>query len=166
MLDFESVLKRFTGAVEANDGAALGALFAEDGVYHDYIYGAFTGRAEIGRMLNSHFWGDATNFRWQMLDPVCDGRVGYARYYFSFTSTMPAYSGNQVLLEGTSIFHFDPDGLIRSYRETANGSAAMVQLGVKPDLMHSKSVKWARELRGRSDAASHVTGRTALDGDG
>ena len=166
MVDFNAVLKRFTDAVEANDGEALGALFAEDGVYHDYIYGPFAGRAEIGRMLNSHFWGDAKDFRWQMLDPVCDGKVGYAFYYFSFTSTMPAYAGNQVLLEGTSIFHFDPDGLIRSYRETANGAAAMVQLGVAPDLMHSKSAKWAKELRGRPDAASHTTGRSALERDG
>lgn len=163
MVDFNAVLKRFTDAVEANDAEGLGALFAEDGVYHDYIYGPFKGRAEIGRMLNSHFWGDAKDFRWQMLDPVCDGRVGYARYYFSFESTMPAFAGNQVLLEGTSIFHFDDEGLIETYRETANGSAAMVQLGVPPELMHSKSSKWARELRSRPEAAAHVTGKTALD---
>ena len=109
MVDFDAVLKRFTDAVEANDGEGLGVLFAADGIYHDYIYGPFQGRGEIARMLNSHFWGDAKDFRWQMLDPVCDGRVGYARYYFSFTSTMPAYEGNQVLLEGTSIFFFRED---------------------------------------------------------
>lgn len=163
MVDFDAVLKRFTDAVETNDGGALGNLFAEDGVYHDYIYGAFQGRDAIGHMLNSHFWGDAKDFRWQMLDPVCDGKVGYARYYFSFTSTMPDFRGNQVLLEGTSIFFFDEDGQISTYRETANGAAAMVQLGVPPELMRSKSVKWARELRTRGEAASHATGRTALD---
>ncbi|WP_417514403.1 nuclear transport factor 2 family protein [Minwuia sp.] len=165
MLDFDAVLKRFTDAVEANDGEGLGALFAEDGTYHDYIYGAFTGRESIGRMLNSHFWGDAKDFRWQMIDPVCDGRIGYARYYFSFESTMPAYAGNHVLLEGTSIFEFDDDGLIRTYRETANGAAAMVQLGIPPELMQSKSRKWARELRNRPDAASHTEGQTAMDRD-
>lgn len=164
MVDFDAVLKHFTDAVEANDAEGLGALFAEDGIYHDYIYGPFQGRVEIGRMLNRHFWGDAKDFRWQMLDPVCDGRVGYARYYFSFTSTMPDYAGNQVLLEGTSIFFFGEDGLIQTYRETANGSAAMVQLGVPAHLMQSKSAKWARELRSRDEAQSHVTGRTALDG--
>lgn len=163
MIEFDAVLQRFTDAVEANDGEGLGGLFAEDGIYHDYIYGAFQGRAAIGQMLNNHFWGDATDFRWQMLDPVCDGKVGYARYYFSFTSIMPAYRGNQVLLEGTSIFFFSDAGLIQTYRETANGSAAMVQLGIPPDLMQSKSSKWARELRGREEAQSHVTGRTALD---
>lgn len=163
MVDFDAVLKRFTDAVEANDGEALGALFTPDGTYHDYIYGPFTGRAEIARMLNSHFWGDAKDFRWQMLDPVCDGRVGYARYYFSFTSTMPDFEGNQVLLEGTSIFFFGADGQIETYRETANGAAAMVQLGVPPAKMQSKSAKWASELRNREEARSHVTGRTALD---
>lgn len=164
MVDFDAVLKRFTDAVEANDGEKLGALFTEDGTYHDYIYGPFQGRGAIAHMLNSHFWGDAKDFRWQMLDPVCDRRVGYARYYFSFTSVMPDYAGNQVLLEGTSIFFFDDSGLIETYRETANGSAAMVQLGIPPHLMQSKSTKWARELRGRDEAQSHVTGRTALDG--
>ncbi len=31
MVDFDAVLKRFTDAVEANDGEKLGALFTEDG---------------------------------------------------------------------------------------------------------------------------------------
>lgn len=165
MIDFNDVLKRFTDAVEANDGPGLAALFAGDGVYHDYIYGPFEGRERIAHMLNSHFWGDAKDFRWQMIDPVCDGRIGYARYLFSFVSTMPAFAGNHVLLEGTSIFEFGEDGLIRSYRETANGAVAMVQLGVAPELMASKSRKWAKELRGRPESASHVAaGRSAVDG--
>lgn len=165
MIDFQDVLKRFTDAVEANDGKRLAALFAEDGVYHDYIYGPFEGRERIAHMLASHFWGDAKDFRWQMIDPVCDGRIGYARYLFSFVSTMPAFAGNHVLLEGTSIFEFGVDGLIRTYRETANGAAAMVQLGVPPELMASKSAKWAKELRGRAEAADHVAaGPSALEG--
>lgn len=163
MDDFNNVLARFCDAVETNNATALGAMFTEEGVYHDYIYGAFQGRQAIGHMLNSHFWGDAEGFRWQMLDPVCDGRVGYARYLFSFISTMPDYKGNNVLLEGTSIFHFDDQGLIESYRETANGAAAMVQLGIPPELMHSKSRKWAAELRGRAEAAGHIRGPSATD---
>ncbi len=162
MVDFNKVLKRFTDAVEQNDGAALGALFTEDGTYHDYIYGPFTGRTAIGHMLNNHFWGDARDFRWQMLDPVCDGRTGYARYLFSFISTMPAYEGNHVLLEGTSIFSFAGDGLIHTYRETANGSAAMVPLGIPDELMRSKSTKWARELRGRDESAAHLAASSAI----
>ncbi|WP_164516510.1 nuclear transport factor 2 family protein [Minwuia thermotolerans] len=165
MVDFDKVLKRFTDAVESNDGAGLAALFAEDGVYHDYIYGPFEGRERIAHMLSNHFWGDAKDFSWQMIDPVCDGRTGYARYLFSFISTMPAFAGNHVLLEGTSIFIFGEDGLIESYRETANGAAAMVQLGVPPEVMAAKSRKWAKELRGRAEAAGHVAaGRSALDG--
>lgn len=156
MGDFAALLKRFTDAVEANDGEGLAALFAEDGVYHDYIYGPFAGRAKIAEMLNKHFWGDAEDFRWQMIDPVSDGRTGYARYLFSFTSTMPAYPGRRVLLEGTSIFKLRTDGLIAEYRETANGAAAMAQLGVEPERMAGRSRKWAEELRARPEAKPHL----------
>lgn len=155
MVDFRSVLERFCAAVESNDGPGLAALFAEDGVYNDYLYGPFQGRDAIGQMLNNHFWGDAEAFRWQMIDPVCDGRVGYARYLFSFTSTMPAYPGRRVVLEGTSIFHFDTDGMIESYRETAHGAPAMSQLGVEPERMAKRSRRWADELLAREEAAPH-----------
>jgi len=155
MVDFESVLARFCAAVEGNDGPGLAALFAPDGIYNDYLYGPFQGHEAIAKMLNTHFWGDAKDFRWQMIDPVCDGRVGYARYLFSFTSVMPAYPNRRVVLEGTSIFHFHPDGLIESYRETAHGAAAMSQLGVEPDRMAGKSRKWAEELLSREETAPH-----------
>lgn len=40
----EKLLDDFCRAVEQRNGKAFAALFAEDGVYHDVFYGAFTGR--------------------------------------------------------------------------------------------------------------------------
>ena len=81
-MDFAKVLNAFTAAVETGDGAALAALFTEEGVYHDGFYGAFRGRAAIAEMLEEHFWGAAKDFKWDMLDPAMAGQVGYARYLF------------------------------------------------------------------------------------
>ena len=47
MVDFRSVLERFCAVVESNDGPGLAALFAEDGVYNDYLYGPFQGRDAV-----------------------------------------------------------------------------------------------------------------------
>ncbi|MBT5812437.1 MAG: nuclear transport factor 2 family protein, partial [Rhodospirillaceae bacterium] len=40
-MNFEALLADFTAAVEANDGARLGALFAANGVYNDGFFGPF-----------------------------------------------------------------------------------------------------------------------------
>ncbi len=60
--DFEHLLDRFTSAVEAGDGTALGEIFAAEGTYVDTFYGPFTGRTAIRDMLENHFWRDAEAF--------------------------------------------------------------------------------------------------------
>jgi hypothetical protein len=44
-------------------------------------------------MINDTFYKDATEFRWDMLDPVSDGRTLYARYAFSYRSLLPEAQG-------------------------------------------------------------------------
>ena len=124
---FARVLDRFTAAVEAGDGAALASLFTEDGVYEDGFYGASSGRAEIADMLETKFWGHAEGFRWRMLEPVRDGKHGYARYVFSYRSKLPGVVGESVVFEGMSQFTFEGE-LIRRYREVFETGVAMAQL--------------------------------------
>ena len=126
--EFKNVLRLFTEAVEQNDGQGLASLFTEDGTYHDGFYGSFTGREAIATMLADHFWGAANNFFWQMDEPVFDGSIGYARYGFSYVSTLPGAEGKPVFFEGISQFTFAND-LIKDYREQFNTGAALVQLG-------------------------------------
>jgi len=130
---FGELLDRFTDAVEAGDGTALGALFTEDGVYHDTFYGAFAGRAAIADMLENRFWGDAEAFRWDMFEPVFDAEAGrgYARWVFSYTSTMEDSAGKRVAFDGMSRFRLE-GGLIGHYGEIFSAGMAFVQLDMDP----------------------------------
>ena len=131
-VDFEAVLGDFTAAVESGDGRALAALFTPEGSYHDGFYGESVGRDAIARMLEEEFWGHAEGFRWQMFDPVCDGRVGYARYLFNYRSKLPGVEGRAVVFDGISQFTFEGD-LIACYREQFNTGMAMAQLEFAPE---------------------------------
>src|ERR1051325_1736358 len=93
---FADLLLAFTKAVVANDGAGLGALFAEDGVYDDEFFGAHCGRAAIASMLQ-RFHDTGSDYRWDFLDPVNDGRTGYAKFRFSYRSALPESAGGPVL---------------------------------------------------------------------
>lgn len=145
-VDFDTILKDFTRAVEAGDGKALAALFTPDGVYHDGFYGANEGRQAIVRMLEEEFWGHAESLRWRMLDPVCDGRVGYARYLFSYESKLPGVEGQTVLFDGISQFTFEGD-LIACYREQFNTGMAMAQLDFAPDRIAKHLLRRAAALK-------------------
>ena len=151
-MDFESVLQRFTAAVEAGDGRALAALFTPDGVYEDRFYGAKAGREAIVDMLEKEFWGHAEGFRWRMFEPVCDGAFGYARYLFSYVSTLPGVEGRTVVFDGFSQFQFDPkrgDDLIVRYREQFNTGMAMAQLDFPAERIVRHLDNMARRLRDR-----------------
>ena len=149
-MDFESVLRRFTAAVEAGDGRALAALFTPDGVYEDRFYGAKAGRGAIADMLEKEFWGHAEGFRWRMFEPVCDGTFGYARYLFSYVSTLPGVEGRNVVFDGFSQFRFEPkrgDDLIVRYREQFNTGMAMAQLDFPAERIVRHLDSMARRLR-------------------
>ena len=107
------LLQEFTAAAEAEDPERFAALFTEDGVYHDVFYGVFSGRTGIAEMIRDRFCRDATDFRWDMHDPVTDGTALYARYVFSYRSKMPESAGKRAMFEGVSIMTLR-DGLIAS----------------------------------------------------
>ena len=93
-MDANALLAEFTKAVTSGDGTALAALFTEDGVYVDNFYGPFEGRAAIKDMLETHFHGAARDLRWDMRDPVSDGKRLYAHYVFSYVSKMKGSEGS------------------------------------------------------------------------
>ena len=125
--EFEEILAEFTLAVESNDGERLAGLFTHDGVYHDGFYGAFVGREAIAEMLTRHFWGSAEGYKWRMYDAVSNGSFGYARYHFSYSSTLPGYEGKKVQFTGISQFQL-LNGKISCYREEFNSGVALTQL--------------------------------------
>jgi hypothetical protein len=154
-MDFTQLLQRLTTAAEARDGAGFAASFTQDGVYHDYIYGDHQGRASIADMLENYFHRDATDYRWRFFDPVSDGRLGYAWSLSAFTSTVPDFKGQRVVIDGMSRFELR-DGLIADYRESVNGGVAMSQLGVPPERMAKVMRRWAGQLQARPETIDYL----------
>ncbi len=145
-MQFEILLEKFTAAVEAGDGSALGRLFTDDGVYHDRFYGAFRGPDAIARMLEEHFWRHAEDFIWEMRSPVCNGSVGFVDYLFSYTSRLDEARGKRVIFEGMSRFDLK-DGRIREYREVFDTGIALAQLDFGADRIRRFLTRSADELR-------------------
>ena len=146
-MTMSTMLRAFCDAVERHDGKAFAELFTEDGVYHDVFYGAFTGRAKIAEMIDDWFYRTATDFRWDMHEPVSDGKTLYARYTFSYRSTLPEANGARAMFEGVAIMALR-DGKIASYREVANTATGFVDMNFAPE----RIVK----IVGRQGAAVHV----------
>jgi hypothetical protein len=77
-----------------------------------------------------------------MYDPIFKGNNGYARYRFSFSSTMEISEGLRVAVPGMAFFHFK-DGLIDYYTESVNGGIPMAQLGLPADKIKRIFEKWS-----------------------
>ncbi|MBN9584182.1 MAG: polyketide cyclase [Afipia sp. 62-7] len=151
----DKLLHDFCRSVERRDGAAFAALFTEDGVYHDVFYGAFTGRAKIAEMITDWFYRTATDFRWDMHDPVSDGRILYARYTFSYRSLLPEANGARAMFEGVAIMTLR-DGLIVTYHEVANTAPAFVDLNFAPERIVKIFAKQGAALKARPEMQRHI----------
>jgi len=153
--EFASVLNEFTRSAESGDGARFAGHFSADAIYYDYIYGAHKGRAEIAHMMQDLFHRDAADYRWEMFDSVFDGNCGYAWSLSSFTSKIPQFAGQHVVIDGISRF-IVRDGLIAEYRESVNGGVAMAQLGVAPDRMTKVFRRWTGWLKERPETVDYL----------
>jgi ketosteroid isomerase-like protein len=154
-VDATAMLDEFCRAVERRDGRAVAALFMEDGVYHDEFYGRFAGRAKIAELVDQWFYKDASDFRWDMHDPVSDGRTLYARYTFSYRSSLPEAEGARALFEGVAIMKLE-DGKIAEYREVANPGPAFVDMNFSSDRIAKIFSRAGRALRERPEMARHL----------
>lgn len=154
-MDIGTMLDRFCRAVEQRDGKAFAALFAEDGVYHDVFYGAFAGRAKIAEMIDDWFYRTARDFRWDMHDPVSDGTTLYARYSFSYLSTLPDAPAERIRFEGVAIMGLR-EGAIASYREIANVGPALVALNLAPERVCKILAKEGAALKQAQDMVRHL----------
>jgi ketosteroid isomerase-like protein len=154
-MNLAAMLRAFCDAVEQRNGKAFAALFTEDGVYHDVFYGAFSGHAEIADMIDDHFYRTATDFRWDMHVPVSDGETLYARYTFSYRSTLPEAKGARAMFEGVAIMELR-DGKILGYREVANTAPAFVDMNFAPDRIARIVAKQGAALKARPEMKRHL----------
>ncbi|MBT1511240.1 nuclear transport factor 2 family protein [Bradyrhizobium sp. SRL28] len=150
-----TMLRAFCDAVEQRDGKAFSELFTEDGVYYDVFYGAFEGRAKISGMIDDWFYRTATDFRWDMHDPVSDGEKLYARYTFSYRSTLPEAQGARAMFEGVAIMRLR-DGKILEYHEVANTAPAFVDIKFAPERIAKIVAKQGAALKARPEMKRHL----------
>jgi ketosteroid isomerase-like protein len=150
-----AMLRSFCDAVEAHNGKAFAELFTEDGVYHDVFYGAFRGRAKIAEMIDDWFYRTATDFRWDMHDPVSDDHTLYARYTFSYRSTLAEAKGARAMFEGVAIMTLR-DGGIAEYHEVANAAPAFVDMNFAPERIAKILAKQGAALKARPEMARHL----------
>src|SRR6478609_4829969 len=150
-----AMLRTFCDAVEQRNGAAFAELFTEDGIYHDVFYGAFAGRARIAAMIDDWFYRTATDFRWDMHTPVSDGIKLYARYTFSYRSTLPEAKGARAMFEGVAIMQLR-DGKILEYHEVANTAPAFVDIKFAPERIVKIFARQGAELKARPEMRRHL----------
>jgi ketosteroid isomerase-like protein len=150
-----ALLRAFCDAVEQHDGKAFADLFTEDGVYHDVFYGAFAGRIKIAEMIDDWFYRTATDFRWDMHAPVSDGHTLYARYTFSYRSTLPEAKGARAMFEGVAIMKLC-DGRIAEYHEVANTAPGFVDMNFAPERIAKIVAKQGAALKARPEMARHL----------
>ena len=150
-----TMLRTFCDAVEQRNGAAFAALFTEDGVYHDVFYGAFAGREKIAAMIDDWFYRAAEDFRWDMHAPVSDGTTLYARYTFSYRSTLPEAKGTRVMFEGVATMKLR-DGKIAEYHEVANTAPGCVDMNFAPERIAKIAARQGAALRARPEMKRHL----------
>lgn len=154
-MDVAAMLHEFCDTVENREGSRFASLFCEDAVYHDLFYGTFRGRTKIAAMIDDVFYKDAADFRWDMLDPVSDGRTLYARYTFSYQSLLPEAQGNRAIFEGVAIMTIR-DGLIAEYREIANPGTAFIDMHFPAARIAKILEREASKLKARPEMARHL----------
>ena len=154
-MNISAMLRAFCDAVEQRNGKAFAELFTEDGVYHDVFYGAFEGRSEIAGMIDDWFYRTATDFRWDMHEPVSDGETLYARYTFSYRSTLPEAKGARAMFEGVAIMKLR-DGKIAEYQEVANTATGFVDMNFAPERIAKIFVGQAAALKARPEMTRHL----------
>jgi ketosteroid isomerase-like protein len=156
-MNVTAMLRAFCDAVEQREGAAFAELFTEDGVYHDVFYGAFTGRAKIAGMIDDWFYRTATDFRWDMHDPVSDGETLYARYTFSYRSLLPEAKGARAMFEGVAIMKLR-GGKIAEYHEVANTATGFADMNFAAERMAKIFARQATALKARPEMKRHLEG--------
>ena len=151
---FDDLLHTFASHAQANDGARFAALFTADGTYDDYFFGAHSGRPAIAAMLN-RFHEGGENYRWEFHEPLSDGRIGYARYRFSYRSKVAESLGKPIAFEGICRLLLE-DGLIAHYAEAFDRGVAFVQLGFPAPKVARLLEKYAAAQNATPEFRTHL----------
>lgn len=152
---FATLMQRFVDGVVAADGAAVASCFTADGVYRDVFYGDSKGHKAIADLIENSFHRDATNFKWDLHEPVCHGEVGYVRFICSYDSKFPEVAGKRAMFEGVSVLKLK-DGLLSEYHEVVNHATGLAVMGFEAERIRGILLHEADKLKARSESAGHL----------
>ena len=99
-----------------------------------------------------HSW---VRMRWDMHDPVCDGKILYARYTFSYRSLLPEAGGRRAMFEGVAIIRLREDR-IAVYRDVANSGPVFVDMNFAPERIVKILRRQGDALKARPELARHL----------
>jgi len=154
-MEFYELITKLTQSVCQGNSRAVADCFCDDGIYDDVFYGEFRGRKNIEDLIDNYFYRDATDFRWDIHDPVSNGVTGYCRYIFSYKSKIKGYPETRTFFEGVAIATLNK-GLISVYREVANTLPALERLGFSETHLSKLAAKQGREIEMRSETKGHI----------
>ena len=83
---------------------------------------------------------------WKLSDALSDGKLGYARYDFSYISNIPGSAGTRVYFAGISQVRL-AGGLIARYGEMFDRGTALVQMNFEPERIARSLKRWAEEQK-------------------
>lgn len=126
------LLAEIAESVAMRDGGRLARLFTARGTYSDCFYGVARGRRAIERLINEDFHATAEGFMWTFHEPVRTATRLYARYAFSYRSTVATAPDRRVGFEGVAILTLRGEQ-IEAYREIANTGPMLASLGYGPE---------------------------------
>ena len=87
-----------------------------------------------------------------MLEPLTNGHMLYARYAFSYVSTLPEAQGRRWAL---TVFRSELRATDSESREIANVGPALVALGFAPERVCKILAREGKRLREASEMARH-----------
>ena len=151
----QQMLNGLCRAAEQRDGKTFASYFAEDGVYHDDFYGSFSGRQRVAELCNDWLYKHARDLRWDMLEPVFQDERLYARYIFSYNSTLPEAKGARAIFEGVAIMQLH-DGRIMDYREVINCGTAFTDMNFNPERIFKIFARKGSALKARPEVRRHL----------
>ena len=134
---------------------ALPTCFARTGFITTCFTVSLSGKQKIAEMINDWFFKSATDVRWDMHDPVCDGKILYARYVFSYRSLLPEAGGRRAMFEGVSVMRLR-EGRIADYREVANTGPGFVDMNFAPERIVKILRRQGDALKARPELARHL----------
>ena len=155
-MEFGNLILKMTQSIVQKDGAGASECFAKDGVYHDVFYGSFS-KPNIPKMVEDYFHRDASDFIWDIFDPISTGNIGYARYVFSYDSKLSDCEGKRAVFEGIARCELR-DGLLLSYHEVADAFTGLSQLGFSGARLKKIAEKQSSSLLARDESLKHLKG--------